>query len=414
MTTEFTGERVVPGQVDADLWNEHLARYLFAARLARNKRVLDLACGCGYGCACLAETARAVTGVDIAPEAVEYARARYGAANVAFEVAPVTEVPLPDASFDLITAFEVIEHVEDWRRMLAEARRLLAPGGQFVVSTPNRDYYAESRKAAGPNPFHAREFSFGEFQEALAAFFPHVSMFVQNHAPAVLFQPLKPASGADVRLESGAPDAEASHFFLAVCALAPQTGSPAFLYLPTAANVLRERERHIARLEQELAQKDEWLAKQQQEHQDLLVLHRRQGEELVARNQWAEKLNTELREAGERVVALQEELAAEQAAGRETAAAYQAKVDELERECASRAQWARDAESRLAAEIEVRDNELRKCVDLLHQTEAVVEERTRWALELERGKRESEARLSSVLASRWYQLGRRIGLGPRL
>jgi protein-L-isoaspartate O-methyltransferase len=73
---EFTGERVIPGEVDADLLNEHLARYTFAARLARGKRVLDAGCGAGYGTAELARAAlNAMVGVDRAPEAVDFARA---------------------------------------------------------------------------------------------------------------------------------------------------------------------------------------------------------------------------------------------------------------------------------------------------------------------------------------------------
>ena len=64
--SEFTGERVIPGQVDVDLLNEHLARYSFAARLARGKRVLDAGCGAGYGSAELARSAESVVGVDVA------------------------------------------------------------------------------------------------------------------------------------------------------------------------------------------------------------------------------------------------------------------------------------------------------------------------------------------------------------
>ena len=71
---EFTGERLIPGQVDADLLNEHMARYAFAMRLARGNRVLDAGCGAGYGSAELARIAKSVTGVDVACEAVEYAR----------------------------------------------------------------------------------------------------------------------------------------------------------------------------------------------------------------------------------------------------------------------------------------------------------------------------------------------------
>ena len=81
---EFTGERVIPGQVDVDLLNEHLARYAFAARLARGKRVLDAGCGAGYGSAELARTARFGGRASTAPpEAVEFARANYRLPNLA-------------------------------------------------------------------------------------------------------------------------------------------------------------------------------------------------------------------------------------------------------------------------------------------------------------------------------------------
>src|SRR6516225_2643857 len=76
---EFTGERLIPGEVDIDLLNEHMARYAFAARLVRGKRVLDAGCGAGYGSAALAEVAESVTAVDVAAVAVDFARAHYQA-----------------------------------------------------------------------------------------------------------------------------------------------------------------------------------------------------------------------------------------------------------------------------------------------------------------------------------------------
>src|SRR5947209_10327949 len=82
---EFTGERVIPGEVDVDLLNEHIARYAFAARLAHGKRVLDAGCGAGYGSAELAHTAQSVIGMDISAEAVEFARANYRLPNLTFE-----------------------------------------------------------------------------------------------------------------------------------------------------------------------------------------------------------------------------------------------------------------------------------------------------------------------------------------
>src|SRR3954468_24242667 len=87
---EFTGERVIPGEVDADLLNEHMARYAFAARLSRRKQVLDAGCGAGYGSAELARAASDVLGVDVSPDAVAFARERYQAPNLKFEVADCT------------------------------------------------------------------------------------------------------------------------------------------------------------------------------------------------------------------------------------------------------------------------------------------------------------------------------------
>ena len=74
---EFTGERVIPGQVEADLWSEHFARYAFARRYAGGKTVLDAGCGSGYGSAELANEAALVTGVDFSADAVSYSADNY-------------------------------------------------------------------------------------------------------------------------------------------------------------------------------------------------------------------------------------------------------------------------------------------------------------------------------------------------
>jgi SAM-dependent methyltransferase len=196
---EFTGERVIPGQVDPDLWNEHYSRYLFAARLARFRRVLDVGCGSGYGTSLLAQTARHVYALDASADALTLARSETKSrANVSLVQGSATRLPLAPNSVDLVVGFEVIEHLADWADLIAEARRVLAPGGQFIVSTPNRDFYNAERGASGPNPFHAHEFSFAEFREALQGVFPHVSLFVQNHTAGVVFRPLEETVTSDV------------------------------------------------------------------------------------------------------------------------------------------------------------------------------------------------------------------------
>jgi len=416
---EFTGERVIPGEVDVDLLNEHLARYAFASRLARGKRVLDAGCGAGYGSAELAEMAETVTGVDLASEAIAYARDHYALPNLAFEQASCSALPFADGSFDLVAAFEVIEHLEDWRGFLAEARRVLGVNGQLVVSTPNRLYYTESRGLEGANPFHVHEFDFAEFTAELQAVFPHVSLFLENHVEGVTFQPHVPGGTCEVRVDAGEPAPDDSHFFVAVCANRPQIGNPTFVYVPRAANVLRERERHIAKLEGELATKDQWLDKAQQDLADFEREHQKLKAELERSNQWAESLDRELRERRARVEALQEELARDQENARQLAAGYEAKVAEMEEDLRAKTKWAVDTETRLTAEVEQQTAALAKAVNQLHETEKDLEERTAWAKSLEEESRkwEEEARrlqgqVALYQGSRWVKLGRKVGLGP--
>ena len=373
---EFTGERLIPGQVDVDLLNEHLARYAFAVRLARGKRVLDAGCGAGYGSEELADAAERVVGVDVAAEAIEFARAHYQKPNLRFEQASCIALPYADSSFDLMVAFEVIEHLENWREFLREARRVLAPSGQLIVSTPNKLYYTESRGAQGANPFHVHEFEFEEFRDELKAVFPHVAMFLENHVEGVSFQPHEAWETVEARVDSGPPEARESHFFVAVCAPEPQAENPTFIYVPRAANVLRERERHIAKLEEELARKDQWLGQAQRDLAEFDLRHKKQKEELERSNQWARSLNSEVEERRRRVVDLQAEL------GEQT-------------------QWA----LRQVKELEL-------AVEALHQTERDLEERTAWALRLQEEGRQLAEQIAMFRGSRWVRLGRKAGLGP--
>jgi SAM-dependent methyltransferase len=398
---EFTGERVIPGQVDADLLNEHVARYAFAARLARGKRVLDAGCGAGYGAAELAAVALSVVGADIAAEAIEYARAHYRLPNLRFEEAGCAALPHPDASFELVVAFEVIEHLPDWREFLHEARRVLAPTGQFIVSTPNKLYYGESRAQAGANPFHAHEFEFEEFRAELSQVFPYISLFLENHVEGVVFRHLETGGTAEVRVDGGEAPPGESHFFVAVCAHRPQTGNPTFVYLPSAANVLREREVHIALLEGELRQKDGWLEQAKRDLADLDRQHRELMAELEERSRWAERLDSELAASGMRIVGLQDELAADQAKGRTA-------IAELEQENRRQTEWARQMDGELSAKV----RELTQCVEYLHQAEKTVEERTRWAQTLDGELEQVRRKLAALEGSQWVRLGRRVGLGP--
>jgi SAM-dependent methyltransferase len=376
---EFTGERVVPGLVDADLLNEHLARYRFAARFAVGAIVLDAGCGTGYGAAELALASK-VVGVDASAEAVDHARCNFSRAGVHFLRAVCESLPFADGSFDLVLAFEVIEHLERWQDFLAEARRVLLPAGLLLVSTPNKAYYAEARGAAGANPYHVHEFEFDEFEAALSAAFPHVRLWTQNHADVIVFNRVESAAGDFDAPGDDRP--EQSHFFLAACSLSPIGDARAFAWSPISGNVLRDRERHIGLLESELAKKDAWLRQTQAAHAALQESHEKLLVELERSNDWAGRLNAELKEAGAAIAGLQHELAT-------TQAGYAEKVRQLEAESAERLEWVHDIERELI-------------------------ERTQWAQSLQAELAQSEAQLRLVRDSKWVRLGRRLNLGPEI
>jgi ubiquinone/menaquinone biosynthesis C-methylase UbiE len=365
---EFTGERVIPGQVDPDLWAEHVSRYAFAARWASGARVLDLGCGAGYGTAELAGHARSAIGIDLAPEAVNHASSAYPLANILFVPASVTAVPFRDESFDLITAFEVIEHLDDWRALLSEGRRLLHPRGLFLVSTPNKEYYTDSRGASGPNPFHTHEFEFDEFRSVLTEFFPHCAVLVQNHVEAFAFYQHGGTSTIEGRMDGVRGTPQEAHFFLAVCSLEDNPPLPRFLFVHQGSNVLREREKHIESQQRELGETREQFAALLSEHDQLTL-------RLEDQNRWALRTGEEL------------------GAVRRDLATVVEKLTAAEATVVERTLWAQRIEAerqQLAAEVQT----------LGAQLAAQVEEMT--------------ARLNLWRSSRWTKLGRKFNLGPDL
>jgi SAM-dependent methyltransferase len=171
---EYTGERMVPERASGRTFWEHIGRYRFARDFVRGKRVLDVACGEGYGAAALAKAgAASVVGVDLSVAACEHARRKYG-----LDARPgdALDLPLPDRSIDLVVSFETIEHVADPAAFLAECARVLTPDGTLIVSTPNRPVYSAE---GAHNPFHRVECDEREFGELLRPRFESVRLFTQ-------------------------------------------------------------------------------------------------------------------------------------------------------------------------------------------------------------------------------------------
>jgi len=177
---EFTGERYVPGTPGLEeLYVEHMSRYRFVKALAAGRLVLDVGSGCGYGTFHLAAAgARWALGIDVSPEAVIYSRASYRRPNLQFAVMDASRLCL-GVPFDLVTCFELIEHVEDAEAVLAGVHQVLDERGVFVVSTPNKATYVAGGDE-GKNPFHVREYYRDEFEDLLGGTFPEVTVLGQE------------------------------------------------------------------------------------------------------------------------------------------------------------------------------------------------------------------------------------------
>jgi SAM-dependent methyltransferase len=169
-------ERIIPDETSRGIVAIHLKRYEFARRLCAGKRVLDAACGVGYGTAYLAEAADTVVGVDVDETAVAYARERYARPNVEYLAEDLLDLSLPDASFDAVVSFETIEHVPDQERYLAHVKRVLRPNGFYVVSTPRADV----TNMQPENPFHETELSRADFERLLRKHFDDIELFGQR------------------------------------------------------------------------------------------------------------------------------------------------------------------------------------------------------------------------------------------
>ncbi|HNR91673.1 MAG TPA: class I SAM-dependent methyltransferase [Dokdonella sp.] len=178
----FTGERFTPECV-REIWYEHWHRYAFALPLVSGRRVLDAACGEGYGSALLARHAASVVGVDISPQAIEHARLRYGgASNLRFDTGDAAALEFQDASFDIVVSFETLEHLEAQQALVAGFARVLADDGLLLISSPDKRSYSDH--AGFRNEFHVRELYREELLELLSPHFPHVRLYAQK----LLFQ----------------------------------------------------------------------------------------------------------------------------------------------------------------------------------------------------------------------------------
>lgn len=170
-----TGERLIPKLHNKSIaYGEHLARYKSVCEIVKNKVVLDIACGTGYGTQMIADSAKHVYGVDVSGEAVEYAKVNYPHVKVTYKQGDARKIPLDDASVDVVVSLETIEHIPDPEEFVKEVKRVLKKGGQFVVSTPNDDEFTDG------NIYHVHEFDFKELNRLMKKYFNNFEYFFQG------------------------------------------------------------------------------------------------------------------------------------------------------------------------------------------------------------------------------------------
>jgi 2-polyprenyl-3-methyl-5-hydroxy-6-metoxy-1,4-benzoquinol methylase len=194
---QLTGERTLPDVPAENYWyRRHLVVYEWIAARTAGLRVVDLACGEGYGSEVLSRSAASVVGVDANPEAHEHARRRYERGNLHFE-RDLVETYGDEGCCDAVVFLQTIEHVHDPVAVLEHFRSILAPDGVAFVSTPNVLTLAPPGAEKSDNPWHLKEYRSAEFRELCESAFGSVELQGVFHARKLRAHELALALGWD-------------------------------------------------------------------------------------------------------------------------------------------------------------------------------------------------------------------------
>jgi SAM-dependent methyltransferase len=395
----FTGERFIPGEGGCQIAYEHLHRYFFALRWAESARVLDLACGNGYGAALLARRARHVWALDIDGETIAGARKSWQSRNMTFLRGDATQLPLPDGSIDLVVAMEVLEHLDEQSLLLQEIARVCSGRGVALISTPNKAEYSDARNYR--NPFHKKELYLEEFVQILQQHFACVEIAGQQIRAGSLI-----SYNASDRLDEVFEEPASSKdkvkvepmYYLAVCSPSElQTRIPSHsAFLDSADGLILEAKEDVFKL-------GEWGRSLEtvvgEKDRTIREIQRQMAEEVEARDrQICELQNNLVREVDLRDLAIRE---------------LQARMDQ-ERD--QRDQTIRSLQEELHSEISDRDHRITDLLNLLHFNEKEFDARGKWGLSLEaevESLRVEVERLSGIRRAYLYRILSQIGLLPK-
>ncbi|MDF2450172.1 MAG: class SAM-dependent methyltransferase [Bacteroidota bacterium] len=163
-------------------WGEHLHRYEEAVRLFSGKKlkVLDIACGSGFGSNFLVQAGNTVFGGDLSEETISDCKNKFKHSQLSFEQMDGTALPYPDIFFDAVISFETIEHTTDYQKMLNEFKRVVKKEGLVILSTPN--FLVNSPHGVIINPYHTQEWKYEEVLAILNNTFSDVKLLGQKYS----------------------------------------------------------------------------------------------------------------------------------------------------------------------------------------------------------------------------------------
>jgi ubiquinone/menaquinone biosynthesis C-methylase UbiE len=191
---KYTGERSFIDQLNEDTI-EHLHRYAFAKEFVKNKIVVDIASGEGYGAHILSTDASQVTGIDVSSEAIKHANNKYKKNNLIYIQGAADTIPLENDSVDIVTSFETLEHHDKHEEMIQEIIRILKADGILILSTPDKLNYTDIPQNI--NKFHVKELYEQEFIDLIQGHFEHThflkqkmsfSSFITQIEPSVFYE----------------------------------------------------------------------------------------------------------------------------------------------------------------------------------------------------------------------------------
>lgn len=229
-----TGERMLPEMKDAVILIEHLHRYAMAIEFCKDKIVLDIASGEGYGSNLISRVAKQVIGVDIDELAVQHANEKYKSANLFFKQGNAASIPLDNESVDVLVSFETLEHHDKHDEMMQEVKRLLRKDGILIISTPDKKFYSDV--PGYHNPYHVKELYSHEFFKLVGDQFAYMEILGQSSGLMSALYPFKKNKSTDYWFATGdtnnliIPESLPSIYLIAIASQQPFTYRPVSVF----------------------------------------------------------------------------------------------------------------------------------------------------------------------------------------